>query len=109
VSRPLQFRLLLLLCAAAALPLAAQDRVLRPSQPAAQATPPEQRIALVIGNGQYKDVPLLNPVNDAQAVAKALSRTMPVGGVCVTAERERLPLLKREAERRDCRLHTHKN
>lgn len=75
MSRPLQFRLLLLLCAAAALPLAAQDRVLRPSQPAAQATPPEQRIALVIGNGQYKDVPLLNPVNDAQAVAKALSRS----------------------------------
>jgi poly-gamma-glutamate synthase PgsB/CapB len=37
-------------------------------------------------------------------VARSLSRTMPVGGVCVTAERERLPLLKREAARRDCRL-----
>lgn len=37
-------------------------------------------------------------------VARSLSRTMPVGGVCVTAERERLPLLKREAERRDCKL-----
>lgn len=37
-------------------------------------------------------------------VARSLSRTMPTGGVCVTAERERLPLLKREAARRDCRL-----
>ena len=37
-------------------------------------------------------------------VARSLSRTMPVGGVCVTAERERLPLLKREAARRDCKL-----
>jgi gamma-polyglutamate synthase len=37
-------------------------------------------------------------------VAKALARTMPVGGVCVTAERERLPLLKEEAERRGCEL-----
>jgi hypothetical protein len=71
----LHFRILFLLCAAAALPLAAQERVLRPSKPATQATPPEQRIALVIGNGQYKDAPLLNPVNDAQAIAKALSRS----------------------------------
>ena len=37
-------------------------------------------------------------------VARSLSRTMPVGGVCVTAERERLPLLSREAARRDCTL-----
>ena len=37
-------------------------------------------------------------------VAVSLSRTMPVGGVCVTAERERLPLLKREAARRGCEL-----
>jgi poly-gamma-glutamate synthase PgsB/CapB len=37
-------------------------------------------------------------------VARSLSRTMPVGGVCVTAERERLPLLKREAARRRCTL-----
>ncbi len=65
-----------LLSAAAALPVAAQDRVLRPSKPAAQ-TPAiaEQRVALVIGNGQYKDAPLLNPVNDARAIAKALSRS----------------------------------
>jgi poly-gamma-glutamate synthase PgsB/CapB len=37
-------------------------------------------------------------------VARSLARTMPAGGVCVTAERERLPLLAREAARRDCEL-----
>jgi gamma-polyglutamate synthase len=37
-------------------------------------------------------------------VARSLSRSMPVGGVCVTAERERLPILRQEAKRRNCRL-----
>ncbi|GGJ78715.1 poly-gamma-glutamate synthase PgsB [Pilimelia anulata] len=37
-------------------------------------------------------------------IARSLSRSMPVGGVCVTAERERLALLEREAARRDCTL-----
>jgi poly-gamma-glutamate synthase PgsB/CapB len=37
-------------------------------------------------------------------VARSLSRSMPRGGVCVTAERDRLPLLRAEAARRDCRL-----
>lgn len=37
-------------------------------------------------------------------VARSLARSMPVGGVCVTAERERLPLLRQEADRRGCRL-----
>jgi caspase domain-containing protein len=32
----------------------------------------EQRVALVIGNGSYKDSPLSNPVNDARAIAEAL-------------------------------------
>lgn len=31
-----------------------------------------QRIALVIGNANYKEAPLLNPVNDARAIGKAL-------------------------------------
>lgn len=31
-----------------------------------------QRVALVIGNAAYKEAPLLNPVNDARAFAKAL-------------------------------------
>ena len=34
-----------------------------------------KRIALVIGNGGYLSAPLANPVNDAEAVAKALSDT----------------------------------
>ncbi|WP_419996030.1 poly-gamma-glutamate synthase PgsB [Streptomyces boninensis] len=37
-------------------------------------------------------------------VARSLSRSMPVGGVCVTAERERLDILREEAATRDCRL-----
>jgi uncharacterized caspase-like protein len=35
--------------------------------------PAESRTALVIGNANYKDAPLANPVNDARAVAKALN------------------------------------
>ncbi|CRK56730.1 Poly-gamma-glutamate synthase subunit PgsB/CapB [Alloactinosynnema sp. L-07] len=37
-------------------------------------------------------------------VARSLSRSMPYGGVCVTAERERLPILLEEAAKRDCEL-----
>ncbi|MFD8753507.1 poly-gamma-glutamate synthase PgsB [Kitasatospora sp. NPDC059577] len=37
-------------------------------------------------------------------VARSLSRSMPVGGVCVTAEQERAHILREEAARRDCRL-----
>ncbi|MER6045921.1 poly-gamma-glutamate synthase PgsB [Streptomyces sp. NPDC001793] len=37
-------------------------------------------------------------------VARSLSRSMPVGGICVTAEQERLPILKEEADKRSCRL-----
>ncbi|MER6306867.1 poly-gamma-glutamate synthase PgsB [Streptomyces sp. NPDC001657] len=37
-------------------------------------------------------------------VARSLSRSMPVGGVCVTAERDRLPILREEAAARDCEL-----
>jgi uncharacterized caspase-like protein len=69
--KPLRF--LPLVCATLALPLAAEDRVLRLTQPAKVAAA-EQRVALVIGNGQYKDSPLLNPVNDARAIGEALAR-----------------------------------
>jgi hypothetical protein len=68
-----RLRFLPLVCAALALPLSAQDRVLRLTQPAPVAAA-EQRVALVIGNGQYKDSPLLNPVNDARAIGEALAR-----------------------------------
>ncbi|MCE7004273.1 poly-gamma-glutamate synthase PgsB [Kibdelosporangium philippinense] len=37
-------------------------------------------------------------------VARSLSRSMPVGGVCVTAEQDRLHILREEAARRDCSL-----
>jgi Caspase domain len=43
---------------------------------AVSAAPVQQsagrRVALVIGNGAYKDAPLGNPVNDARAIAQAL-------------------------------------
>lgn len=37
-------------------------------------------------------------------VARSLCRSMPIGGICVTAERERLAILEEEAARRDCEL-----
>ncbi|MFE2727895.1 poly-gamma-glutamate synthase PgsB [Kitasatospora sp. NPDC059327] len=37
-------------------------------------------------------------------VARSLSRSMPVGGVCVTAERDRAHILRAEAAARDCEL-----
>jgi poly-gamma-glutamate synthase PgsB/CapB len=37
-------------------------------------------------------------------VARSLSRSMPAGGICITAERDRLAILRREAKRRNCRL-----
>jgi hypothetical protein len=38
----------------------------------AEGPPPEPRAALVVGHGAYFYAPLTNPVNDAEAVAKAL-------------------------------------
>jgi poly-gamma-glutamate synthase PgsB/CapB len=37
-------------------------------------------------------------------VARSLSRSMPAGGICVTAERERLHILQEEADKRGCEL-----
>ncbi|MEU6173829.1 poly-gamma-glutamate synthase PgsB [Streptantibioticus parmotrematis] len=37
-------------------------------------------------------------------VARSLCRSMPVGGICVTAEKDRLHILQEEADKRDCRL-----
>jgi caspase domain-containing protein len=51
----------------------AEDRVLRMTSPAVPSAAREPRIALVIGNGHYKQSPLANPVNDARAVARALA------------------------------------
>jgi hypothetical protein len=43
------------------------------STPAVSPSTGETRFALVIGNGDYPNVPLKNPTNDARDVAKALS------------------------------------
>src|SRR5258707_3398429 len=40
--------------------------------PAPTASAKAQRLALVIGNGSYKDAPLPNPLNDAADMARAL-------------------------------------
>lgn len=62
----------LLVCSAPAL-LAAGHAYAQGARPGVQlAASGEQRVALVIGNSQYKDSPLPNPVNDARAIAKAL-------------------------------------
>ncbi|SES34836.1 poly-gamma-glutamate synthase PgsB/CapB [Streptomyces sp. yr375] len=37
-------------------------------------------------------------------VARSLSRSMPVGGTCVTAEQDRLHILQKEADARNCEL-----
>ncbi|WP_433347749.1 poly-gamma-glutamate synthase PgsB [Micromonospora sp. CA-111912] len=37
-------------------------------------------------------------------VARSLCRSMPVGGLCITAEKDRLAILEKEAARRNCRL-----
>ncbi|UQX01692.1 poly-gamma-glutamate synthase PgsB [Streptomyces sp. RerS4] len=37
-------------------------------------------------------------------IARSLSRSMPHGGICVTAEKERFHVLQEEADARDCRL-----
>jgi hypothetical protein len=42
------------------------------AQPARAPAGGEKRIALVMGNGNYKESPLRNPVNDARAMATAL-------------------------------------
>ncbi|WP_351222108.1 poly-gamma-glutamate synthase PgsB [Streptomyces sp. NPDC002133] len=37
-------------------------------------------------------------------IARSLSRSMPHGGICVTAEKERFHVLQEEADARDCKL-----
>jgi PQQ-dependent catabolism-associated CXXCW motif protein len=48
-----------------------------PATPAAAASPTkgpsiDRRLALVVGNNEYKNAPLVNPINDARLVAKTL-------------------------------------
>ena len=57
--------------------VAAQEppRNLVAQQAAPSVSVQEQRVALVIGNNAYQSAPLLNPVNDARAMAEALRAT----------------------------------
>jgi poly-gamma-glutamate synthase PgsB/CapB len=56
----------------------------------------------VISNARLDHVEEMGPTIDD--IARSLSRSMPVGGICVTAERERLSVLAQEAARRNCEL-----
>jgi poly-gamma-glutamate synthase PgsB/CapB len=56
----------------------------------------------VLSNVREDHVAEMGPT--LEDIARSLSRSMPVGGVCVTAERERLPVLVAEARRRRCQL-----
>jgi len=65
----LMFKVLLL----SALGLLALGVGAEPAAAPSFAIPGEPRIALVIGNSNYANSPLLNPVNDARAINKALA------------------------------------
>ena len=56
----------------------------------------------VVSNVREDHLEEMGPTLDD--VARSLSRGMPVGGACVTAEKERFGVLKEEADRRSCRL-----
>jgi len=75
----------LLIAAQAMMPAAAWGQTVRSAAPAtatdskglpppapATASAADRRLALVVGNNNYKNAPLLNPVNDARLVAKTL-------------------------------------
>jgi hypothetical protein len=50
----------------------AVDNAAAASATKSEAMAREHRVALIIGNGQYRFSPLLNPVNDARAISEAL-------------------------------------
>jgi poly-gamma-glutamate synthase PgsB/CapB len=56
----------------------------------------------VISNVREDHLTEMGPTLDD--VARSLSRSMPTGGICVTAERERVHILREEAARRNCLL-----
>lgn len=68
-AESISFRPLLLLPFLFPLLLEAQDRGFERTE---KPSNPEQRVALIIGNESYKEAPLVNPVNDARGIAKAL-------------------------------------
>ncbi|MFI9045723.1 poly-gamma-glutamate synthase PgsB [Streptomyces sp. NPDC053427] len=73
--------------------------------PALQEVNQEKLIRSTIGvlcNVREDHLEEMGPTLDD--VARSLCRSMPVGGVCVTAERERLHILEEEADKRSCHL-----
>jgi gamma-polyglutamate synthase len=56
----------------------------------------------VISNVREDHLDEMGPTLDD--VARSLARSMPVGGICVTAEQDRLHILQEEADKRDCEL-----
>ncbi|MCT9935329.1 poly-gamma-glutamate synthase PgsB [Planotetraspora sp. A-T 1434] len=74
-------------------------------QPALQELNQEVLVRSTIGvlsNVREDHLEEMGPTLDD--VARSLARSMPAGGVCVTAERDRRAVLEREAARRGCRL-----
>ena len=74
-------------------------------QPALQEVNQQQLLRSTIGvlcNVREDHLEEMGPTLDD--VARSLSRSMPEGGVCITAETERLHVLQEEADRRACRL-----
>ena len=74
-------------------------------QPALQEINQEKLLKSTIGvisNVREDHLEEMGPT--LEDVARALSRGMPVGGVCVTAEDDLFDVLKHEADRRRCRL-----
>ena len=74
-------------------------------QPALQEINQEKLIRSNIGvlcNVREDHLEEMGPTLDD--VARSLSRGMPEGGVCVTAEKERYHILEEEARKRNCRL-----
>ncbi|GAA4753190.1 poly-gamma-glutamate synthase PgsB [Actinomycetospora chibensis] len=61
-----------------------------------------QSTVCVICNVREDHLTEMGPTLDD--VARSLSRSMPIGGVCITAEQDRVHILRDEAERRGCRL-----
>ncbi len=61
-----------------------------------------QATIVVISNVREDHLDVMGPTLDD--VARSLCRSMPVGGVCVTAERDRLDILRAEANKRRCSL-----
>ncbi|KPC58391.1 poly-gamma-glutamate synthase PgsB [Streptomyces chattanoogensis] len=73
--------------------------------PALQEVNQEKLIRSTIGvlcNVREDHLEEMGPTLDD--VARSLCRSMPAGGICVTAEQERLHILQEEADKRGCRL-----